>query len=37
MGWDDMQLGMELETFESERAAFLRKPGSTEAILAAAD
>jgi glycerol-3-phosphate dehydrogenase len=37
MGWDDMQLGMELETLESERAAFLPKPGSTEAILAAAD
>jgi len=37
MGWDDMQLGMELEAFENERAAFLRKPGSTEPILAAAD
>ena len=37
MGWDDMQLGMELEAFENERAAFLRKPESTEPILAAAD
>lgn len=37
MGWNDMQLGMELEVFENERAAFLRKPGSTEPILAAAD
>ena len=37
MGWDDIQLGMELEAFENERAAFLRTPGSTEAILAAAD
>jgi glycerol-3-phosphate dehydrogenase len=37
MGWNDMQLGMELEAFENERTAFLRKPGSTEPILAAAD
>jgi glycerol-3-phosphate dehydrogenase len=37
MGWNDMQLGMELEAFENERAAFQRKPGSTEPMLAAAD
>jgi len=36
MGWKDMQTGAELETFEAERNAFLRKPARMNALLEAA-
>ena len=38
MGWNDEQAAAELEAFETEREAFLRKPPRMEAtLLAAAD
>ncbi len=38
LGWDDQTLGSNLETFETERAAFLRRPSAnTAAYEAAAD
>ena len=38
LGWDDQALGSNLESFETERAAFLRKPsGNTAVFEAAAD
>jgi len=36
-GWDDSQAAAELEAFENERAAFLRKPGSLTSLQPAAD
>jgi glycerol-3-phosphate dehydrogenase len=35
--WDDRRAAAELEAFENERAAFLRKPGSPDALQPAAD
>ena len=32
LGWDDRQAALELEAFESERAAFLHKPGSLPSV-----
>jgi glycerol-3-phosphate dehydrogenase len=36
MGWNEEQAAAELEAFETERAAFLRKPTRADAILQAA-
>jgi glycerol-3-phosphate dehydrogenase len=36
MGWDDAQAAYELQGFETERSAFLRKPAAVEGILQAA-
>jgi glycerol-3-phosphate dehydrogenase len=36
MGWDDQALGSNLESFEMERTAFLRRPSSNTAALEAA-
>jgi glycerol-3-phosphate dehydrogenase len=36
MGWNDAQVAAELEAFEIERAAFLRKPARVDALLEAA-
>ena len=36
VGWTDKQAAAELEAFELERAAFLRKPAQTSAVLEAA-
>ena len=36
MGWTDHQVSAELEAFEIERAAFLRKPARVQALLEAA-
>ncbi len=36
MGWDDAQSAAQLEAFEIERAAFLRKPARMNAVLEAA-
>ena len=36
MGWNEQQAAAELEAFESEREAFLRKPSAMNAILEAA-
>ena len=33
MGWNEEQTAADLEAFESERAAFLRKPGGVDAVL----
>ena len=37
VGWDDQRAAAELEGFENERAAFLRKPGSAIPLHQAAD
>jgi glycerol-3-phosphate dehydrogenase len=36
MEWSDQQVAIELEAFETERAAFLRRPGHAEVMLEAA-
>jgi glycerol-3-phosphate dehydrogenase len=36
MGWNEQQAAAELEAFENERAAFLRKPSAVNAVLEAA-
>ena len=36
MGWNEHQAATELEAFETERAAFLRKPSALNAVLEAA-
>jgi hypothetical protein len=36
MGWNEQQAAAELEAFETERAAFLRKPCAMNAVLEAA-
>jgi hypothetical protein len=36
MGWNDALSAAQLEAFEIERAAFLRKPARTNAVLEAA-
>jgi glycerol-3-phosphate dehydrogenase len=36
MGWNDSQCATQLETFEIERAGFLRKPARTDTVLEAA-
>jgi glycerol-3-phosphate dehydrogenase len=36
MDWTDHQVAVELEAFETERTAFLRKPGHAEVMLEAA-
>jgi glycerol-3-phosphate dehydrogenase len=36
MDWNDQQVATELEAFETERSAFLRKPGRAEVMLEAA-
>jgi len=36
MGWNEQQAAAELEIFETERAAFLRKPSAMNAVLEAA-
>jgi hypothetical protein len=36
MGWDEQHAATELEAFETERAAFLRKPSTVNTVLEAA-
>jgi hypothetical protein len=36
MGWDESQCAAQLETFEIERASFLRKPARLGAVIEAA-
>jgi len=36
MGWDESQSAAQLETFEIERASFLRKPARLGAVIEAA-
>jgi hypothetical protein len=36
MGWNEHQAAAELEAFETERAAFLRKPSAMNTVLEAA-
>jgi hypothetical protein len=36
MGWSEQELGANLESFESERAAFLHRPSNKLSVLEAA-